>query len=312
MIVVTGACGFIGSRVLEGIYNLKPEEKIVAVDYISDENVKKISSFPIYDFISPETFLKRGDLILEDTSCVFHQGAISDTTYKDTERLMMMNHQYTKTLISKAIVAKSKIIYASSAAVYGLGENGFKEDFECESPMNVYGFSKSLVDNWVRHNNFLKSYNIFGLRYFNVYGMGEEHKSGMSSPIFSFFKSATENREIKIFEGSKEYSRDFVYVDDVVRVNLECAFGNIAPGIYNVGSGKPISFYEIANIVSDFVENDTSVIETPFPESLKGRYQKYTSADLGKLRKAGYKKRMTDPKKGISKYLMDLSRSQAK
>ena len=312
MIVVTGACGFIGSRVLEGIYNLRPEEKIIAVDYISDENVRKVSSFPIYDFISPESFLKRSDLILKDTSCVFHQGAISDTTYKDTDRLMSMNHQYTKTLISRAVVAKSKIIYASSAAVYGSGENGFKEEIECESPMNVYGFTKSLVDNWVRHNHFLKSYNVFGLRYFNVYGMGEEHKGGMSSPVFSFFKSAIENSEIKIFEGSRDYSRDFVYVDDVVKVNLECAFGNIVPGIYNVGSGKPISFHDVATIVSEFVENNTSILEVPFPENLKGRYQKYTNADLNKLRKAGYKKRMTDPRKGISKYLMDLRRSQAK
>ena len=310
MIIVTGACGFIGSRIIEGLYKSGHEEKIVAVDYISDENVRKISSFPIYDFMSPETFLRSGSSIIKEAHTIFHEGAISDTTHKDTDRIMMMNHQYTKTLISKCIVDRTRIIYASSAAVYGMGENGFKEEPKCEAPMNIYGFSKSLVDNWVRQNAFFNSRNIFGLRYFNVYGMGEENKSGMSSPIFSFFNSSKDKKEIKLFEGSDNFCRDFVSIDDVVKVNLECAFGDIKPGIYNVGSGKNISFSNIANIVSDFTNNGTEIVDISFPDNLKNRYQKNTKANLARLRAAGYKKAMIGPDKGIEKYLLDLESSK--
>tara|TARA_B100000214_G_scaffold373551_1_gene354109 strand:+ start:1006 stop:1941 length:936 start_codon:yes stop_codon:yes gene_type:complete len=311
LIIVTGACGFIGSRVIEGLHKIGRSEKIIAVDYISDENVRKISSFPIYDFISPETFLKNASPILEGASCVFHQGAISDTTYEDTSRLMLMNHQYTKSLISKCIVSKTKIIYASSAAVYGNGKKGFREDSDCESPMNVYGFSKVLVDNWVRQNNFFKNHEIFGLRYFNVYGKGEEHKKGMSSPIYKFFQDAiSKESQINIFEGSESFYRDFVSIDDVVKVNLDCAFGKIQPGIYNVGSGESVSFSTVAEIVRDFVSNEVKIVPTVFPKKLKSRYQENTKADLSQLRKAGYRKKMVSPEKGIKKYLLELKKEE--
>jgi len=252
MIVVTGACGFIGSRIIEGLCKSGQSEKIVAVDYISDKNVRKISGFPIYDFMSPETFLRNCDSILDSASCVYHQGAISDTSYEDTDKIMKMNHQYTKTLISNSIVSKTKIIYASSAAVYGDGSRGFKENPESEFPMNVYGFSKSLIDNWARQNRFFQNYDIFGLRYFNVYGVGEDHKMGMTSPVYKFFKdSRSFDSQISIFEGSENFCRDFVDIEDVVRVNLDCGLGKIKPGIYNVGSGESISFSRVDEIVRD-------------------------------------------------------------
>ena len=308
MIVVTGGCGFIGSRILESIFKKGYNEKVIVVDNLDDRNIKKISKFPIYDFISPIEFLRRSSTLVKDSDCIFHQGAITDTTHPDSKKVMNMNHGYTKTLISNCIINKTRIIYASSAAVYGTGENGFKESYKCEAPLNIYGFSKVLVDNWARQSEFFSNYNIFGLRYFNVYGMGEEHKGNMSSPIYKFFKDAnSKESEIKVFKGSGEFYRDFVSVDDVVKVNIECAFGDIKPGIYNVGSGKKISFRKVAEIVSNSIEKPIEIKDTKFPENLQGRYQSNTCADLASLRKAGYKKKMIDPEIGIKKYLLDLS-----
>jgi ADP-L-glycero-D-manno-heptose 6-epimerase len=308
MIVVTGGCGFIGSRILEELFNKGYNEKVVVVDYLTDDNVRKISKFPIYDFIEPKYFLAQSNALAKDAKCIFHQGAITDTTHPEPKEVMAMNFSYTKALISSCILNKTKIIYASSAAIYGNGKNGFKEEVECEAPLNVYGFSKCLIDNWLRQSNIFSSYNIFGLRYFNVYGMGEEHKKGMSSPVYKFFNDAISlDKNIKIFKGSHKFYRDFVAVEDVVNVNLSCAFGDIAPGIYNVGSGKKISFKKVAKLTQEhFSEEKVNLSTIDFPEKLKGRYQDNTHANLVKLRSAGYKEKMIDPEVGIKKYLLDL------
>ena len=309
MIFVTGGCGFIGSRILEELFKRGHNEKVVVVDYLTDDNVKKISKFSIYDWMEPEYFLSNARKLMKGTDYVFHQGAITDTTHPNAREVMQMNYNYTKSLISSCIVNKTKIVYASSAAVYGYGKNGFKEEVYCESPLNVYGFSKCLVDNWLRQSNiFSGNYGIFGLRYFNVYGMGEEHKRGMSSPVYKFFNDAISlGKEIKIFKGSDKFYRDFVAVEDVVNVNLACAFENINPGIYNVGSGKKISFEKVAELTQKhFDDKETKISLIDFPEKLKGRYQDNTHATLVKLRSAGYKEKMIDPEVGIKKYLLDL------
>ncbi len=310
MIIVTGGCGFIGSRILERLFQEGCSEKTIVVDYLTDENVKKISKFPIYDCINPHDFIARSRSLIKDSTCIFHQGAITDTTHPDPKEVMDMNHRYTKSLISNCIVEKKKIVYASSAAVYGNGSNGFKEKYECESPLNVYGFSKCLIDNWVRQSVFFPNYDIFGLRYFNVYGAGEEHKGSMSSPVLKFFRDTESvEGEIKVFEGSSEFYRDFVSVDDVVSVNIECAFGDVKPGIYNVGSGKKISFLRVAEIVRDHVDKEIKIRDIKFPDKLVGRYQANTHANLVNLRKAGYKKKMIDPEDGIKSYLLELGRT---
>jgi len=312
MIVITGACGFIGSRILAGLYEAGCNERVVLVDHLSDENVKKISKFPIYDFLTPSQFINKSKILTADASCVLHQGAITSTTYPDISKIMDLNYHYTKMLVSSCILNKTKIVCASSAAVYGHGLEGFKEKIECESPLNVYGFTKLLTDNWIRQNDFFSNYEVFSLRYFNVYGMGEDHKGDMSSPILKFFKNArTHEKQIKIFEGSDNFFRDFVAVEDVVKVNLQCAFDDITPGIYNVGSGKKISFANVAKITKDhFSDKSLTICETKFPENLKGRYQASTHANLVNLRAAGYKEKMTDPEVGIKKYLLDLETAE--
>jgi len=307
MIVVTGGCGFIGSRILEELFNKGYNEKVIVVDYLTDDNVRKISKFPIYDFIEPKYFLAQSNILTKEAKCIFHQGAITDTTHPEPKEIMSMNFSYTKALISNCILNKTRIVYASSAAIYGNGKNGFKEEEKCEAPLNVYGFSKCLIDNWLRQSNIFSNYNIFGLRYFNVYGMGEGHKEGMSSPIYKFFRDATSSvPEIKIFEGSSKFYRDFVAVEDVVKVNLSCAFDEMDSGIYNVGSGKKISFEKVAQITREHFDNSVEISTIDFPGKLKGRYQDNTHANLVKLRSAGYKDIMIDPEVGIKKYLLDL------
>ena len=309
MIIVTGGCGFIGSRLIEGLFESGFNDKIIVVDSLSDQNVKKISKFPVYDLMSPSSFLSHSKSIVADAECVFHQGAITDTSYKNVEELMRMNYYYTRGLLSSCIVNKTRTIYASSAAVYGDGKNGFKEEFNSEGPLNVYGFSKLLIDNWLRYNSFLKNSDIFGLRYFNVYGQGESHKKNMSSPILKFFKDTKETEStINVFEGSEKFYRDFVAIEDIVKVNISCAFEDITPGIYNVGSGKKISFLKVAEIVRDFCDKDIKIKDIRFPDTLKGRYQDNTHANLVNLRKAGYKDKMIDPESGIKKYLLHLSK----
>ena len=312
MIIITGACGFIGSRILSGLFEAGCNERVILVDHLSDENVKKISKFPIYDFLTPAQFLKKSKVITADASCVFHQGAITNTTHPDISEIMELNYRYTKMLVSSCILNKTKIVCASSAAVYGNGDAGFKEHADCESPLNVYGFTKLLADNWIRQNDFFSNYEVFSLRYFNVYGMGEEHKGDMSSPILKFFKNANHHeRQINIFEGSDNFFRDFVAVEDVVKVNLQCAFDDITPGVYNVGSGKKISFSDVAKITQGyFSDKELAICEIKFPEKLKGRYQRSTHANLINLRAAGYKEKMIEPEVGIKKYLLDLEQAK--
>jgi len=310
MIIVTGACGFIGSRLVESLFESGCTDKVIAVDYISDNNVRKISRFPIYDFMTPDDFISRIGHLTKDADIIFHQGAITDTTHSNVLELMKMNHRFTKNVVANCIANKAKVILASSAAVYGSGESGFKETESCEAPLNVYGFSKLLIDNWLRHQGFLSNRNVYSLRYFNVYGMGEENKGNMSSPIYKFFNQAKTSNEINVFKGSRSFYRDFVAVEDVVNTNLQCAFDDVEAGIYNVGSGKKISFLKVANIVKDFfdevLDNDVKINSIPFPDNLCNRYQKNTHANLTNLRNAGYKEKMIDPEVGIKKYLLDL------
>ena len=309
MIVITGACGFIGSRLIEELFNSGYSGKVIAVDYIDDNNVRKISKFPIYDFMTPESMLARLNTITKEADVVFHQGAITDTTYKNIQKLMRVNHDFTKSIVANCVANKAKVILASSAAVYGMGSNGFKESKDCEAPLNVYGFSKLLVDNWIRYSGFFSTSNVYSLRYFNVYGMGEENKGSMSSPVYKFYNQALDNEEIKVFEGSESFYRDFVTVEDVISVNMECAFKDVNSGIYIVGSGKKISFLKVANIVSEFFDQEIKTTDVRFPKNLINRYQKNTHANLVNLRSAGYKKKMIDPEVGIKKYLLDLSQA---
>ena len=260
MICITGASGFIGGHLLK----LLDTANVVCCD-------PRDSSM-----IQPEDLLEQ--LNKTPPSIVYHLGAVSSTTETNTHLISVNNISFSCELLEFCIDRSIPFVYASSASVYGLGGFGFKESTRSD-PMNYYAISKACFDDIVLQKiaDNPKS-KIFGMRYFNVYGNGEEHKGDMASPIHKFIRQS-ELGEIKIFKGSKNFLRDFVHVRDVVK--MTSVAHTFKPGIYNVGTGRARSFLEVARVISDIT--GVEVVEIPFPEHLVGKYQDYTCANNQKV-----------------------------
>ncbi|MDD4526516.1 MAG: ADP-glyceromanno-heptose 6-epimerase [Candidatus Margulisbacteria bacterium] len=302
MIIVTGGAGFIGSNIVKGL-NDKGITDILIVDNLSNpEKHLNLNSLKYYDYVDKQDFIANLDKF-KAYRTIFHQGACSDTTETDGKYMMRNNYEYSKELLLFSLNNDIDLIYASSASIYGNGDKGFKEDPMCEYPLNVYAFSKFSFDNFVR-NVRLKRKNIdsqiLGLRYFNVYGYQENHKGKMASVAYRMFNQIKNKEEIKLFEGSEGFLRDFIFIEDVVKVNL-FFYENGKQGIYNCGTGKARSFLDIANTVQS-LNKSAKLIYTPFPEQLKGKYQVYTQADTTKLRAAGFTQNFHTLEEGIGKY----------
>ena len=240
---------------------------------------------------------------------VFHQGACSDTREWDGRFMLENNYAWSRSLLEACIENDVAFIYASSAAVYG-GNRSFIEKPQYEKPVNVYGYSKLLFDRYARRMMQSTSSQIAGLRYFNVYGPGEQHKGAMASMIFQLHRQLLESETVKLFKGSGGYAdgeqrRDFVHIDDVVDANLWFMNNNRARGIFNVGTGKSRSFNDIARQLIDWHARGR-VQYVDFPEDLLVAYQSFTEADISALREAGYRKPFTGLELGIRKYLEDM------
>ena len=339
MIVVTGGAGFIGSNLVRALC-ARGETDVLVVDDLSDgHKFRNLVGLDIADYIDKDDFLAqmsaRGTL-LPQTRAVFHLGACSATTQWDGRFMMRENYDYSKQLLHACDRASVPFVYASSAAVYGAGDR-FVESPEFELPINVYGYSKALFDQYVRRHLAARQGpgpTLVGLRYFNVYGPGESHKGAMASVAYHLHQQVQMGENPKLFAGCDgfddgEQRRDFVYVDDVVAVNLWCYDESAPSGIYNVGTGASEPFNAIANAVIDWHErrqalrpNCSSVqrpdrrdgalgstsaerrIEyIPFPQSLRGHYQSHTEADLSALRNAGYRGLFRDVSEGVGDYL---------
>ena len=309
MIVVTGGAGFIGSHLVLGL-NKIGENKIVVVDNLkNEEKNKNLIEAKIVDYIDKIDFLKlieKRHTFCEDIDFVFHQGACTVTTEWDGRYMLENNFRYSKVLLNFCLERSIPFIYASSAAVYGINSN-FAEKRKNEGPINIYGYSKWLFDQYVRSlKNKIKS-QVVGLRYFNVFGPGEAHKNNMASVVYHFDNQINEMGELKLFKGSHGYDdgeqrRDFIFVDDVIKVNLWMMNNSNISGIYNVGTGKSHSFNDIANAV--IKRRKTGRIKyIPFPKELEESYQSYTEANLENLRTVGYKKEFIALDKGVSTYL---------
>jgi ADP-L-glycero-D-manno-heptose 6-epimerase len=208
---------------------------------------------------------------------VIHLGANSNTTEKDLNKILKENFEFSTRLYEQCAKHDVKFQYASSASVYGLDSN-FKEDEFCK-PANPYAFSKYMFDCFLSLG--AKQYQ--GFRYFNVYGNGEEQKGNQSSPIHKFTKQAYQNKEIKVFKNSQRYLRDFVCVEDVCEMHLKFLKRPDLVGVWNIGTGKPVSFLHVAEIIQK--DNNCKITEIDFPEELKNQYQEFTCADLTKLNK---------------------------
>ncbi|HUL56624.1 MAG TPA: ADP-glyceromanno-heptose 6-epimerase [Usitatibacter sp.] len=323
-VIVTGAAGFIGSNLVKAL-NARGENDIVAVDNLSRaEKVANLSDLEITDFIDKRDLagrLSAGDFGSK-VAAVLHQGACSDTMETDGRYMMENNYEYSLMLKRWCLARGVPFIYASSASVYGAGRV-FRESREHEAPLNVYGYSKFLFDQAVRRTLAEKpKTQVAGFRYFNVYGPREAHKGRMASVAFHFYDQYLAEGRVKLFEGSGGYGpgeqvRDFISVEDVVRVNLFFLDNPHVSGIFNVGTGRAQTFNDVALATVNAIRRSrgekaltlaemraSGAIEyIPFPAQLVGKYQSYTQADMGALRAAGYTERFLGVEEGVGRYV---------
>ncbi len=313
MIIVTGGAGFIGSNLIHAL-NQRGETNILLVDNLANgKKMYNIADLNIADYMDKSEFIQKTESpnFFKDVKAVFHQGACSATTVWDGKYVMQNNYDYSKRLLHCCLENSIPFIYASSASVYGMGKHGFSVDRRCEHPINMYAYSKFQFDQYVRRLLPEAKSQIVGLRYFNVYGTNEQHKGAMSSTAFHFNRQVIEQKKAKLFEGcdgfgNGEQKRDFVYVGDVVDVNLWFMDHLEEKGIYNVGTGRAETFNAVAQAVIDWHKQGT-IEYIPFPDHLKGSYQSYTQADISGLRLAGFDKEFLTVMEGVSRYLEILN-----
>ncbi len=309
MIIVTGGAGFIGSNLVRRL-NQAGREDLIVVDDLSDgSKFRNIAECLIEDYLDKDEFrqiIENGKNSLGKADVVFHQGACSDTTESDGRFMLDNNYRYSKQLLHYCLQDRIPFIYASSAAVYGVGDK-FIEQTACEKPINVYAYSKLLFDNYVRRVLKRAESQIVGLRYFNVYGPGEAHKGEMASVACHLNRQLLETGRLELFDASDGYAageqrRDFIHVDDAVSINLWFMQAPQQSGIFNVGTGMARSFNEVAEaVVSWHGRGELDYI--PFPEKLRGSYQSFTMANLDQLHKAGCKHQCRTLEAGMKDYL---------
>lgn len=321
MIIVTGGAGMIGSAFIWKL-NEMGEKDILVVDKLRNEekwlNIRKreyadwVDRDNLKEWLSCEENAKK-------IRAVVHMGACSTTTETDGDYLMDNNYGYSKFLWDFCSKRNLKYIYASSAATYGMGELGYNDDVGPEDlqklrPLNKYGYSKKIFDDWAfKQEKTPKQWN--GLKFFNVYGPQEYHKGRMASMIFHTFNQYKENGYVKLFKSYKEgfkdgeQLRDFVYVKDVVDIMYFMLINDVDSGIFNIGTGKCRSFLDLSMATMRAASKNpdleaSKVVELiPMPEDLRGRYQYFTEAKINKLREIGYTKEMTSLEDGVKDYV---------
>jgi len=330
--VVTGAAGFIGSNLVKAL-NREGISEVIAVDDLTQgDKFINLVDCRIADYLDRESFLGKLETGAFDSSIrgILHEGACSDTTERDGRYMMENNYRYSRTLLDFCVGNKVPFIYASSAAVYGASQE-FREKPEFECPLNVYGYSKLLFDQVLRRRWNELSAQVVGLRYFNVYGEREQHKARMASVAFHFFHQYRAGGNVRLFEGSGGYAdgeqrRDFIAVEDAVKINLFFLKHPDKSGIFNVGTGAAQSFNDVAVATVNTCrraagEKELSLPEmrsqgiiryVAFPEELKGKYQSYTQADISTLRGIGYSETFLTVEEGVATYCEQLLRRESK
>jgi ADP-L-glycero-D-manno-heptose 6-epimerase len=305
-ILITGGAGFIGSNIVRGLNKLGRTDIYIVDDLTNGEKHKNLNRLKFADYLDHADFLEYIDEMSAEV--IFHQGACADTTEPNGKFMMDVNYDFSKTLLHWCAGNNARFIYASSASVYGDGKGGFREEEACEYPLNVYAYSKFIFDQYVRRNWDSIENQVVGLRYFNVYGPQENHKGAMASVAYHMFNSVKNGESIRLFEGSENFRRDFIHVDDVLKVNTFFLENPEVSGIYNCGTGRAESFVRIADAVKEAYPQ-AKLEYIPFPDKLKGKYQDFTEADLTKLRADGYKGEFMTVKEGVTKYLKVLEES---
>ena len=310
MFIVTGGAGFIGSHVVREL-NRQGHTDILVVDNLErPEKFRNLSDLIIQDYLDKRSFRARLDAGAFDpkVEAIFHNGACSDTMGGDGRYMLENNFGDSKALLNHALAKGIPMVYASSASVYG--SNPFEPVPANERPLNVYGYSKLLFDQHVRSLLPGVRSPLVGLRYFNVYGPREGHKGRMMSVLHQLLRQLKETGVCRLFEGIDGYGdgeqkRDFVFVGDIAKLNLAMAQGPFRKGIYNAGTGEARSFNAIAETLIKLLGRGR-IEYIPFPDTLRGKYQSFTQADLQTLRQAGYTEPFTSLEEGIRQTLAEL------
>lgn len=315
-IVVTGGAGFIGANLVDAL-NQRGEDKIIIVDHLRDgAKWKNLVGLKFIDYFDREDFLK---LIEENKiaipSVIFHLGACSDTTVKDLRYLYENNYLYSIKVCEYALRHGVTFIYASSAATYGDGSQGFKDDellLDKLKPLNPYGFFKHLFDLWLLRRDLFKK--VVGLKYFNVFGDKEFHKGEMRSVALKAYEQIKKTGKVRLFKSyNPNYEdggqlRDFIYVKEAVEITLFFMENPHIKGIFNVGTGKARSFKDLVTAVFNALGLSPTIEYIEMPENLQKQYQYFTQADLSKLYKVGYNKRIRELEETVKDYVNFLEK----
>jgi ADP-L-glycero-D-manno-heptose 6-epimerase len=316
-IVVTGAAGFIGRNVVAAL-NKRGLTDILLVDYLGkDEKWKNLRGLSYEDILSPSAYI---DQVRSNNAskadAIIHLGACSATTERDADYLIENNYRYTRDLCEWALGNKTRFVYASSAATYGDGNQGYNDSDESTptlKPLNMYGYSKHMFDLWALKHDLFKT--IVGLKYFNVFGPYEEHKGDMRSVVHKTYGQVLEHGYLQLFRSDRpdyadgEQMRDFIYVSDVVDVTLHFALDSKEGGLLNCGTGKARTWKAIATALFNAMDCPVDIRFIDMPEVLLGKYQYFTQADTTKLRKAGYTAQFTELEDAVSQYVKTYLRS---
>ena len=320
-IVVTGAAGFIGRNAVAEL-NRRGQTNLLLVDDLgTDEKWRNLRGLQFEDIFTPAAFLARVEADrLPDIDSIVHLGACSATTERDADFLLRNNYRYTRTLCEWSLRNHARFIYASSAATYGEGAPGFPENKAYSDadavtptlmPLNMYGYSKHMFDLWALRRNLFNqgTKSIVGLKYFNVCGSYEDHKGDMRSVVSKSFGQILRTGKVALFKSYRpeyadgEQKRDFIYVKDAVEVTLSFIDHRASGGLFNCGTGIARTWVDLATAVFNAMGKPVQIDFIDMPETLKGKYQYFTEAEVGKLRAAGYNRAFTSLEDAVTDYI---------
>lgn len=309
-IIITGGVGFIGSSIVWRLNQLGHDD-ILIVDRLDEtDKWKNLAPLKFSDYLDADDFIDDLELF-KDAKTVFHMGACSSTTERDSDYLIRNNYQYTKDLAEWSVANDVRFIYASSAATYGDGSAGMNdgcEDLNNLRPLNMYGYSKHLFDQYARRNGLFDR--IVGLKYFNVFGPNENHKGDMRSLVNKAYTQITETGKLQLFKSHHpdyadgEFGRDFVYVKDAVEMTLHF-MENRTGGLFNIGSGKMQTWNELAAAIFAAMDLPSNIEFIEMPEHMRDRYQYRTQADISRLRNAGFDAEVTPLNDAVADYVQN-------
>ena len=314
MIIVTGGAGFIGSNIVAALEARR--KRVVVCDWLgTDDKWRNLAKRDLETIVAPENLPDYLNEHEEDIEAIIHMGAISATTERDVDLILDHNFRLSQNLWHWFEATDTPLIYASSAATYGDGAQGFEDNEGLEAlaklrPLNPYGWSKHLFDRWTAHQKNRSAQRV-GLKFFNVYGPNEYHKGSMRSVVDQIYPFAARGEAFPLFQSHNPaypdggQLRDFVFVGDCVKVILWFLDHPNISGLYNLGTGQARSFADLAKAVYRASGKDPHITFRPMPEELRGKYQYFTQADMTKLRTTGYTEAFTSLEEGVRIYVQD-------